>query len=200
MQHLVTRGLLAALFSGVLLTQQAAAEVSVPSGSYSVDPAHGYININYNHLGFSNPTIRVTGFDADLTLDADKMENSKVSFSMQADSLDSGVEEFDGHLASDKFFNAAKYPSITFVSTKVEDKGDGILAITGDLTIKDKTKPVTMDAKLNKAGTNPMKKAAALGFSANTTITRSDWDVGANAPMVSDDVDLSIEIEFIHNK
>ncbi len=200
MQHLLKRGLLVALFSSVWLTQQAIAEVSVPSGSYSVDPDHGYINLGYSHLGFSNPTIRVTGFDADLSLDADKMENSKVSVTMETDSLDSGVEKFDGHLASDKFFNAEKYPSITFVSTSVEDKGDGMLAIAGDLTIKGVTKPVSMDAKLNKAGTNPLKKVAALGFSANTTITRSDWDLGEHAPMVSDAVDISIEIEFLQDK
>ncbi len=135
-----------------------------------------------------------------MTLDADKVENSKVSVSLKADSLDSGVEQFDGHLASDKFFDAAKYPSITFVSTSIEDKGDDMLAITGDLTIKGETKPVTLEAKLNKAGTNPMKKAAALGFSANTTIKRSDWGLGEHAPMVSDEVKISIEIEFLQNK
>ncbi len=62
MQHLLKRGLLVALFSSVLLTQQAAAELSVPSGDYSVDPDHGYINLSYNHLGFSNPTIRAADF------------------------------------------------------------------------------------------------------------------------------------------
>ena len=200
MQDFLRRGLLVALFASVCLTQQVAAEVSVPSGSYSVDPTHGYINLSYSHLGFSHPTIRVVGFDADLTLDADKMENSKVKVSMEAGSLDSGVEKFNGHLVGKKFFNADKYPSISFVSTGVKDKGDGMLAIDGDLTIKGITKPVSMDAKLNKAGTNPMKKVAALGFSASTTIMRSDWDLGEHAPMVSDEVDISIEIEFLHNK
>lgn len=200
MQQFLTRGLLVALFSSVLLTQQVAAEVSAPSGSYSVDPAHGYINLSYSHLGFSHPTIRVTGFDADMTLDAENIENSKVKVNMKADSLDSGVEEFDGHLTSDKFFDAAKFPTITFVSSSVKDKGDGMLSIDGDLTIKGVTKPVTMEATLNKAGTNPMKKVAALGFSATSTIMRSDWGLGENAPMVSDEVNISIETEFLQNK
>lgn len=200
MQQLIKRSLLLVLLPIAWLAPLSYAEVSAPSGSYSVDPTHGYINLGYSHLGFSRPTIRVTGFQADLTFDADKIENSKVNVSMDANSLDSGVEEFDGHLYGDKFFNAAKYPSITFASTDVKDNGDGTLAITGDLTIKGVTKPVTLDAKLNKAGVNPVKKIAALGFSASVAIKRSEWGLGEHVPMVSDDVDISIEVEFFHNK
>lgn len=197
MLHLFKRGLFIVLLSSAWPSHS---ELSAPSGSYSVDPTHGYINLGYSHLGFSRPTIRVTGFQADLTFDADKVENSKVNVSMEANSLDSGVEEFDGHLYGDKWFDVAKFPSITFVSTGVKDNGDGALAITGDLTIKGVTKPVTMDAKLNKAGVNPIKKIAALGFSATAAIKRSEWGLGEFAPMVSDAVEISIETEFFHNK
>ncbi|MGI9286341.1 MAG: YceI family protein [Pseudomonadales bacterium] len=197
MQDFLKRGLFIVMLSSAWLAH---AEVSAPSGSYSIDPTHGYINLGYNHMGFSRPTIRVTGFQADLTFDANKIENSQVNVTMEASSLDSGVEKFNGHLDGDKFFNVAKFPSITFASTSVKDNGDGTLAITGDLTIKGVTKPVTMDATLNKAGLNPVKKIAALGFSANATITRSEWGLGEYAPMVSDAVDISIEAEFFHNK
>lgn len=197
MQDFLKRGLFIVVLSSAWLTH---AEVSAPSGSYSVDPTHGYINLGYNHMGFSRPTIRVTGFQADLTFDANKVENSQVKVTMEANSLDSGVEEFDGHLYGDKFFDVAKFPSITFLSTSVKDNGDGTLAITGDLTIKGVTKPVIMDAKLNKAGVNPVKKIAALGFSATVAIKRSEWGLGEYTPMVSDDVDISIETEFFHNK
>ena len=125
MQHPIKRCLLVAILSSVWLGQLTSAEISVPSGSYSVDPGHGYIHLTYNHMGFSRPTIRVTGFQADLTLDAGKIENSRVNVTMDAGSLDSGVEEFDGHLYDEKFFNVAKFPSITFASTSVKDNGDG---------------------------------------------------------------------------
>lgn len=161
MQHLIKRCLFVVILASVCSGQLTHAEVSAPSGSYSVDPTHGYIYLGYNHMGYSHPTIRVTGFTADLTLDAAKIENSRVNVTMDASSLDSGVEEFDGHLYGEKFFNVAKFPSITFASTSVKDNGDGTLAITGDLTVKGVTKPVTLDATLNKAGVNPLKKAAS---------------------------------------
>lgn len=199
MQYLLKRGLLILILACVW-PALANAELSAPSGSYSVDPTHGYINLGYSHLGYSRPTIRVIGFQADLELDANKIENSRVNVTMDANSLDSGVEEFDGHLDGEKFFNVAKFPTITFVSTSIKDNGDGSLVITGDLTVKGVTKSVTMNAKLNKAGVNPIKKLAAVGFSASTTIKRSEWDLGEHVPMVSDDVEISIEAEFFHNK
>lgn len=200
MQHCIKRCLLLAIFSSAWLGQLTHAQVSVPSSSYSVDPAHGYISLGYNHMGYSHPTIRVTGFEADLTLDAANIENSEVNVTMEASTLDSGVEEFDGHLYGEKFFNVAKFPSITFISTRVKDNGDGTLAITGDLTVKGVSKPVTLNATLNKAGVNPLKKAAAVGFSARAAIKRSEWGLGEHVPIVSDDVVISIEVEFLKNK
>lgn len=200
MQHIFKRSLFLAITVAVWLPLAGHAANDVPSGSYSVDPTHGYINLHYNHLGFSRPTIRVTGFEADLTYDAKNVTNSVVNVSMEAKSLDSGVEKFDGHLYGEKFFDVAKYPSITFASTNVEDAGDGKLAINGDLTVKGITKPVTLNATLNKAAVNPIKKVPALGFSATTTINRSAWGLGEYVPMVSDEVDILIEIEFFHNR
>jgi polyisoprenoid-binding protein YceI len=108
--------------------------------------------------------------------------------------LNAFTAKFDEHLRSADFFDAIKFPSASFRSTKVEDLGDGKLKVSGDLTIKDITKPVVLDVTLNKIGEN-MQKQAAIGFDASTTIKRSDFGVGLYAPAVSDEVRIRITTE-----
>ena len=111
----------------------------------------------------------------------------------------SGLEafsaKFNEHLRAADFFDAAKYPVATFKSTKVEAAGEGKLRVTGDLTIKDVTKPVVLDVTLNKAADHPMLKTAAIGFDATATISRTEFGVGAYVPNVGDEVTLRITTE-----
>ena len=169
----------------------------VPSGEYALDSTHGYITFTYNHLGFSNPRVGFNSFDTRLSLDSSNPENSKVEVTIDATSIDSRVAEFNEHLNGSDFFNTAEYPTITFRSTKVEATGENTFDVTGDLTILGTTKPVTLTTTINGAGNHPLKNVPTVGVSASTKLMRSEWGLGAYVPAVSDEVELSIEVELL---
>jgi polyisoprenoid-binding protein YceI len=170
---------------------------SVPSSVYTLDSSHGYITFTYSHLGFSNPRVGFNSFDTRLELDSDNPENSTIGVTIDASSIDSRVAEFNKHLNSIDFFNTAEHPTITFESTKVEATGDGTFDVTGNLTILGTTKPVTLAATINKAANHPMLDVPTVGVSASARIKRSEWGLGAYVPAVSDEVELSIEVELL---
>jgi polyisoprenoid-binding protein YceI len=169
----------------------------VPSGKYALDSSHGYITFTYSHLGFSNPRVGVNSFDTVLDLDTGNPENSTVEVTIDATSIDSRVAEFNEHLNGADFFNTAEYPTITFKSTQVEATGDNTFDVTGDLTILGTTKPVTLATTINKAGNHPLRNVPTVGVSASTKLMRSEWGLGAYVPAVSDEVELSIEVELL---
>ena len=176
----------------------ASADLSdVPSGEYTLDNSHGYITFTYSHLGFSNPRVGFNRFDTKLDLDSSDPENSAVEVTIDASSIDSRVAEFNEHLNGADFFNTAEYPTITFKSTKVEAKGGNAYAVTGDLTILGTTKSVTLDTIINKAANHPMLNVPTVGVSASTRLMRSEWGLDAYVPAVSDEVELSIEVELL---
>ena len=163
--------------------------------TYKLDPTHTNVLASWDHFGFSNPSVNFGQADGTLVYDADKVSASSVQVTLPLTGLSALADQFYDHLTSDKWFDAAKYPTATFKSTKVEAAGEGKLKVTGDLTIKGITKPVVLDVTLNKVGEHPMKKVPAIGFDATATVKRSDFGVGAYAPMVSDDVTLKITTE-----
>ena len=169
----------------------------VPSGKYALDSSHGYITFTYSHLGFSDPRVGFNSFDTVLDLDTGNPENSTVEVTIDATSIDSRVAEFNEHLNGADFFNTAEYPTITFKSTKVEANGDNTFDVTGDLTILGTTKPVTLATTINKAGNHPLRNVPTVGVSASTKLMRSEWGLGAYVPAVSDEVELSIEVELL---
>lgn len=169
----------------------------VPSGKYTLDSSHGYITFTYNHLGFSNPRVGFNRFDVALDLDTANPANSEVGVTIDATSIDSRVAEFNEHLNGADFFNTAEYPTITFQSTKVEATGGNTFEVTGDLTILGTTKPVTLTTTINKAGNHPLRNVPTVGVSASTKLLRSEWGLGAYVPAVSDEVELSIEVELL---
>lgn len=169
----------------------------VPSGEYTLDSSHGYITFTYSHLGFSNPRVGFNRFDTTLTLDSSNPENSTVEVTIDASSIDSRVPEFNDHLTGSDFFNTAEYPTITFTSTQVETTGENTFAVTGDLTILGTTRPVTLVTTINKAANHPMRDVPTVGVSASAKLMRSEWDLGAYVPAVSDEVELSIEVELL---
>ena len=112
------------------------------------------------------------------------------------DSMNTPVADLDTHLKKPDFFDAAKFPTATFKSTKVvaaADKGD--FKVSGDLTIHGVTKPVTLDAKLNRAAVHPMSNQPTIGFDGSVTIKRSDFGIGAYVPNVSDEIRIRITTE-----
>lgn len=174
----------------------AAAEAIKPvAGTYQLDPSHTDVLVQWTHFGFSQPSAQFGISEGTLTWDADDVSKSSVQVSIPVTAIDTFVDKLDEHLKSGDFFDAGKFPNATFKSTSVAAAGTNKLTVTGDLTIKDITKPVTLDVTLNGAGEHPMLKKQAIGFSATGTIKRSDFGVGAYAPNVSDDVQLRITTE-----
>ena len=163
--------------------------------TYKIDANHTDVVASWSHFGFSNPIAHFGKVDGSITYDPANVGASKVEVTIPLSGLNSHVGDFDDHLRSADFFDAGKFPNITFKSTSVKAAGKGKLKVTGDLTIKGVTKPVVLDVNLNKAGEHPMTKVPAIGFDATATVKRSDFGVGAYAPMVSDEVALKITTE-----
>lgn len=174
----------------------AAPALDAPTGAYITDYKHRYITFSYDHQGYSFPYVRWRDWTGALEWNAEDPEQSSVFVTIDVASVDSGVDEFDDHLRSADFFDAATHPTITFESTEVHRASDNTGHITGDLTIKEITKPVTLDVVFNKAETRD-DGSAKLGFSAKTTVKRSDFGVDKYVPFVGDDVTVIIEAEFV---
>jgi polyisoprenoid-binding protein YceI len=189
-------------FTAILLAWSISAPAGVadiPSGAYGLDKTHGYITFSYSHLGFSNPHVGFDDFDVRLELDGETPEDSVIEVSIDAASIDSRVAEFDEHLNSPDLFDTARYPTISFESTRIEHAGDNKYRVTGDLTIKGITKSVTLDTTINKAAIHPMLDVPTIGISATTRVMRSAFDLGYAVPAVSDEVTISIEVELIQD-
>ena len=165
-----------------------------PAGTYALDKTHGYIAFSYDHQGYSKPQLRWGNWDSVLEWNPDDLENSSVAVTINVADVDTGVEKFNDHLRSADFFEVETYPTITFESTSVKYSGGMQGQITGDLTVKDLTKPITIDVVFNKAGET--KSGHKVGFSGKTKMLRSEWGVGAYVPFVGDEVELIIEVEY----
>ena len=181
--------ILAALIAFGLAIQAQAAD------RYVLDRSHSQVIFSYDHLGFSTTFGMFSGFEGELMLDKDNPAASAVNVFIKAQSLITGWDRRDGHFTGGDFFDAGKHPLVTFKSTHVEVTGDTTAKITGDLTMNGITKSIDLDAKLNKMGNHPRSQKPWAGFTANTTVNRSEWDMGMAAPFVSDAVDLTISVE-----
>ncbi len=184
----------------ILLTAgavQAADLSAVPSGTYQVDPTHAYVNFQYNHLGLSNPTLSFDDFTVDLNLDNEDPTKSMISVVIDADSIVTGSEIWKDHITSSDWLNTAENPEITFMSTSIEAAGDGAYKVTGDLTVKDMTKPVSLNVTINAAMNHPMSGKPVIGIDASGNLLRSDFGLGKFAPNVSDEVSLNISAEMV---
>lgn len=173
----------------------AAPAIRAVSGTYALDPSHTDVLAQWSHFGFSQPSAHFAIGEGTLVYDADDVSKSSVQVTLPISALDTFVDKLDEHLKGSDFFDAATFPVATFKSTRVAAAGPNKLTVTGDLTIKGITKPVTLDVTLNGAGEHPMLKKQAIGFSATATVKRTDFGVGAYAPNVSDDVQLRITTE-----
>lgn len=174
-----------------------AATFNVPSGTYELENTHGYITFSYSHLGFSTPHIGFNNFDVQLNANSENPAASTVNVTIDAASIDSRVDEFDKHLNGSDYFDTANHPEITFTSTEIVSTGADTFDVTGNLTIKDITKPLTLKATINKADNHPMMRVPTIGLSATGTLSRSEWGLGKYVPAVGDEVTLDITVELI---
>lgn len=172
-----------------------AAPVFAAPEAYVLDSSHSQVVFNYNHLGYSTTFGMFSGFEGEIMFDQENPANSTVSVSMPTLSMFTGWEEREAHFMSEEFFGAVEGDLITFTSTAIEVTGENTANITGDLTMNGITKSVVLDAKLNQAGNHPIAEKPWAGFDATTTLLRSDFEVGAFAPFVSDEVNVVISIE-----
>ena len=162
---------------------------------YKIDPTHTTTVFSWNHLGFLTPSANFTDIQGVIKVDNTQPANSSVEVAIPLSSINSSVAALDKEFQAEAWFNAAKYPNITFKSTKVETKDKKHFKITGDLTVKGITKPVVLDAVLNGQGEHPMLKVPAIGFNATTSFNRSDFGLGSYVPMVGDKITVHITTE-----
>ncbi len=173
--------------------------------TYVVDKAHSQIGFRVRHLGISNVTGAFRDFEAQVVFDKDDLSTLEASATIDVASIDTGIERRDNHLRSADFFDAETYPTITFQSTGVEEIDGNRFKLRGDLTIKDVTKPVVLDAEL--LGTAPgMRGGEVAAFSATGVINRFDYGLTwnnlteAGGIVVGEEVTLLIELEAVRQE
>ncbi len=192
-------------FALALIAGMFAAPAAYAADAYSLDPGHTQVRASWNHAGYSTQSLLFRQISGDIAIDFDTPSNTSLNISIPVSGIDTGVEAFDKHLASGDFFEAETFPNATFVSTSVEKTGDNTLKVSGDLTIKDTTKPITLDVVVNNSGDHPLGqfidyyKGEWVGVTAMGTITRSEWGLGFGAPITSDEVELFISAELKKN-
>ena len=167
--------------------------------TYKLDPNHTNVFAEWSHRGFSRTVAHFGQVDGTLVYDADNVGASSVQVTMPLSGLESFVPDFNEHLRSADFFDAAKFPNATFKSTKVEKAGENKLKVTGDLTLRGTTHPVVLDVTLNKIGES-REGSPMIGFDASATLQRSAFGLGKYVPNVGDEVTIRISTEALGPK
>ena len=155
---------------------------------------HAFVNFKISHLGYSWLYGTFKDFDGSFSFDAKSPEASKVKFNLNTASLDSNHAERDKHLRSDDFLSADKFPEAKFVSTSYKPNGDGTGTLTGDLTLKDVTKPVEIKVKEIGAGQDPWG-GFRRGFEGSTKFALADYGITFDLGPASKEVELTLAIE-----
>lgn len=175
------------------------------TGTWTLDPAHTSIELSVRHMMVATVRGRVQAARGMLIVDGSgDPEKSGVDVEIDAASIDTGNGDRDNHLRSPDFLDVENYTTMRFRSTSVDDRGDGTLRVRGDLTVRDVTRPVTLETELGGVVNDPYGKVR-MGFSATTTIDRSEFGLTWNAALeggglvVGDKVKLTIDAEFIKN-
>ena len=187
-----------AAIGAAILTATSAPAFAEPV-AYTFDKTHTSITASWSHLGYSTQTIQFTDYDGTLLLDLEDPSASTVEVEFSLENgfwVGPGQDQFVAHLNSAEIFNIEAFPTATFVATGFETEDGTTGTLTGDLTLLDKTVPVTLDVTLNQAAPNPMSGTPTAGFTATGTITRSDFGLGYAAPYVSDEVAVVINTEL----
>ncbi|UUN29345.1 YceI family protein [Streptomyces sp. FIT100] len=172
------------------------------TGEYTIDPAHSSIGFTVRHAMVTNVRGSFSDHEGTLRLDGSDPSSSTATIDVKIASVDTGIADRDGHLCSGDFFDAEKFPMMTFRSTTAEQLGGEKYRITGDLTIKDVTRPLSIDLEFNGAATDPYGNER-VGFEGSAEILRSEWGLTWNAAletggvMVSDKVKLNFDISAI---
>jgi len=186
---------LASITAALLLNSLAHA-----ADTYRVDPLHTSVSFSVRHLGINNVKGKFKEFEGALVLEGDTL--TQASGTIQVQSVDTGVEKRDNHLRTADFFDAAKYPTITFKTKRVEKDGSGQLVLTADFTMRGVTKELRLPAKVSKPTKDPWG-GVRVGLEAKTKLNRKDYGINYNellktgAMAVGEEVELEINTEAV---
>jgi polyisoprenoid-binding protein YceI len=169
---------------------------AVQSGAYAVEPKHTRVQFAVSHMGFTDWYGDFSGVSGSLTLNAAKPALSQVDVTIPVGSIATTNATRDGELKSDQWLDAGRYPTVRFVSTKVVVTAPNRANITGNLTLHGVTRPVTLSARFNSAGVNPLDHAYTVGFNATGVIHRTDFGVKTYVPLIGDETTLIISAAF----
>jgi polyisoprenoid-binding protein YceI len=174
---------------------------AIPSGDYRVDAGHSVIGFSIKHFEISFVRGRFKEFTSTIHYDAADVTKSTVEFNAKVESIDTGVAGRDNHLRSADFFDVAKFPEMTFKSTKVEKKGKGYV-VHGDFTLKGVTKPISFPFNV-VGGIKDNRGNVRFGVAAETKINRRDYGITWGAKMtngglnVADEVNIELQLEAV---
>lgn len=167
---------------------------------FKIDGAHSSLGFQVKHMMISKVKGGFDTFHADLNLNPDDLTDAEINFTIDVSSINSNNADRDNHLRSADFFDVENFPKITFVATDIKKTDDDEYKLTGDLTIKDVTKPVTFDVEYGGKGTNPWG-VEVVAFEAETKINRKEFGLTWNSTLetggvlVGEDIKLKVEIE-----
>lgn len=196
--HTIVRALipLALIVPAAVIAQASPDATAVKAGSYAIDPNHTLVQFSVNHFGFNDYFGTLPGATGTMTLDPKRIAATKVDVSLPVERISTTNATLDGELKSADWFDAAKYPTIRFVSQSVTRTGPRTAKISGTVTMHGVSKPMVLDATIGGAGVNPLSKAYTAGFKATGTLKRSEFGVTKYVPLVGDAVTLSITAAF----
>jgi polyisoprenoid-binding protein YceI len=169
---------------------------SVTAGTYKVDPYHTQVVFAIDHMGFSVFRGFLSEASGTLVLDPAKPAATQLSVTIPMSSIHTTSAKLDGELVSPEWLDATAFPTATFVSTKVTPGPDGMAIVMGNLTFHGVTKPTEMRVRFHGTGSNPMSKAATIGFDGRLMLERSEFGAGKYVPLISDHVELTIAAAF----
>jgi polyisoprenoid-binding protein YceI len=164
--------------------------------TYVIEPSHTLPRFEYSHFGYSIQLSRFDKTSGTITLDR-AAKTGSVDVTIDATSVNTGSALFNQHIQAADFFDTEMFPTITYKSTKLKFDGDKVVAVEGNLTIKDISRPVTLTVNSFLCMPHPMVKKDACGATATAKVLRSDFNMGKHAPYVGDEVTLTIPVEAI---
>jgi polyisoprenoid-binding protein YceI len=172
-----------------------AATGTAAAATYKIDPRHTQVFFTYGHNEYSNLSGRLNEASGTLEFDPAKPANSSISLELPLSSLSTGVPGLDDHMRSADFFDAEKFPTASFKSTKVTVRDATHFDLAGDLTIKGTTRPAVFAVTVNHTGENERRKTPMAGFDAVATIKRSEFGVDHMLAVTGDEIQLRVSME-----